>query len=235
MTYTMWAFISVCIFSGVHLLEEKTRRFDLSFRGKLLSVGGGVSIAYVFIDLLPKLSKSDRIISQAFEGVFPFVERHAYIMALVGFLVFFIVDRSHKSFGKVASFWMTFGAYSLFNFLIGYAVSDKNDPEVQPLALFTIAMGLHYFINDYAISEKHEREYDSYGKWVLVASIFAGWVTGTLFVLPASAVALITAFIGGGVIMNVTRHELPADNPHNLGAFLLSTIAYTVILLMLGA
>jgi hypothetical protein len=31
--------------------------------------------------------------------------------------------------------------------------------------------------------------------------------------------------------MNVTRHELPKENPNSLGAFLLSSALYTVILL----
>lgn len=34
--------------------------------------------------------------------------------------------------------------------------------------------------------------------------------------------------------MNVTRHELPEENPHSLGAFLTATAVYTTVLLVLG-
>jgi hypothetical protein len=73
------------------------------------------------------------------------------------------------------------------------------------------------------------------GKWILILSLFAGWLTGSWFELSASGVALVTAFIGGGVIMNVTRHELPSENPNSLSAFLVAAGVYSFILLSVGA
>ena len=65
--------------------------------------------------------------------------------------------------------------------------------------------------------------------------MFLGWLIGQWVILSATAVALVSAFIGGGVIMNVTRHELPKDNPNSLGAFLMSAAIYTGILLGIGS
>lgn len=146
----MPTFLAVLILSLVHL-------FALKPHGRLLSIGGGVSVAYVFIDLLPKLGK------------------------------------------------------------------------VQPLVLFTFAMALHYFINDFTLSKTHK-----HGRYVLIACLFLGWLVGQWIVLPPTAVALVSAFIGGGVIMNVIRHELPAENPHSLPAFLIAALAYTALLLRVG-
>ena len=81
---------------------------------------------------------------------FPYFERHVYIMALIGFLLFFVVDRAQKPIPTRGAFWFSLFSYSLFNFLIGYSVADKNNPEVQPLTLFTVAIALHYFTNDYS-------------------------------------------------------------------------------------
>lgn len=233
--YPAYALISVIIFILVHLFAEKAASLGKVFHGRLLSAGGGMAIAYVFIDLLPKLCKNDAIVHNALSTVFPYFERHVYIMALLGFLLFFIVDRSSPLVQGKSSFWLSLGSYALFNFLIGYAVVDKNDPEVQPLALFTFAIALHYFTNDYSLTEAHGDDYRYEGKWILILSLFLGWLAGVWIILPEPAVALISAFIGGGVIMNVIRHELPEEKPNSLGSFLLFSAFYTTILLSIGS
>lgn len=230
-------FMAVFIFSMIHLFAAKIRQLGFIAQGRLLSAGGGVAIAFVFIDLLPKLAESDLIVTQALSGIFPYFERHAYIMALFGFLLFYIVDRAQKTetIPPEGAFWLSLFSYALFNFLIGYAVADPINPEVQPLYLFTIAMALHYFTNDYSLSEAHGDDYRHFGKWILILSLYTGWLTGLWVVLSPTAVALVSAFIGGGIIMNVIRHELPKDNPNSLGTFLCATLLYTVILLSLGS
>lgn len=232
MSYPVFALISVVIFSLVHLFAEKTRQLDTVVHGKFLSIGGGVAIAYVFIDLLPKLSKSDQVVTEALYGIFPYFERHAYIMALAGFLLFFVVARSHTFLRGEGRFWLSLGSYALFNFLIGYAVVDKDNPEVRPLALFTFAMALHYFATDYSLTKEHGDIYSRFGRWVLIVCLYLGWITGLFFQVPKAAVAMISAFIGGGVIMNVIRYELPEASSQSTTAFLLGSFFYTLILLM---
>ncbi|HXF28964.1 MAG TPA: hypothetical protein VN457_03875, partial [Chlamydiales bacterium] len=145
--YPLLALASVVLFALVHLFAEKTGKWKRFSQAKFLSAGGGVAIAYVFVDLLPKLAKSDSLVQAALSGVFPYFERHVYVMALIGFLVFFVVDKSHNTVPPRTRFWLSLSTYAFFNFLVGYAVVDPNDPEVQPLLLFTIAIGLHYFVN----------------------------------------------------------------------------------------
>lgn len=234
MAYHLIALIAVIIFSLIHLFANQTNKLSIKTRSQFLSMAGGVAIAYVFVNLLPKLAKSDLIVQQAFAGVFPYFERHVYIMALAGFLLFMVVDKSPHFLRGKGSFLLSLISYAVFNFFVGYAVVDKNDPEVQPLLLFTIAMGLHYFGNDFTLTEEHGREYQSYGKWILVFSLLLGWAAGIWFSLSATAVALLSAFIGGGVIMNVIRHELPKKNPHNLIYFIVFAGIYTAILLSVG-
>ena len=198
MPYSFFSFISVSIFSLVHLLAARTRHLEFTTRGQFLSAGGGIAISYVFVDLLPKLCESDIIVKEALSGVFPYFERHVFIMALAGFLLFFMVDRSSAFFGAKGRFWLSLSSYTLFNFLVGYAVADKDNPEVKPLVLFTLAIALHYFINDYSISKDHGKAYNLKGKWILILSLFLGWLTGMIFVLSPTAVALVTLSLAAG-------------------------------------
>jgi hypothetical protein len=236
MPYTLASFIAVTIFACIHLFAHKLRQLTSVSNSRFLSTGSGVAIAYVFLDILPKLSENDAIVRSATWKVFPYVEKHVYIMALCGFLLFFLVDRSEKLVKQKSTFfYLSLASYALFNFFIGYAIVDKENPEVQPLILFTFAIALHYFMNDYSLGSIHGKLYSKTGKWILVFALFAGWVVGLATQLSPAAIGLVSAFIGGGVIMNVTRHELPEENPHSVGAFLLATAAYTLILLSLGS
>lgn len=234
MSYQYISLLPLLIFSLVHFYAQGLKNLSLSTQSRFLSMGGGVAIAYVFIDLLPKIGENDAIVKMLIGGAFPFLERHAYIMALCGFLLFFSVDRLQKYIGPTRVFYLSISSYAFFNFLVGYAIVDPNDPEVQPLALFTFAMALHYFTNDFSLSQSHGKDYGNKEKWILIISLFLGWLTGFFLILPTLAIALISAFIGGGVIMNVIRHELPERNPNSLSAFLLASFFYTVILLTIG-
>lgn len=234
MPYPALSLIAICLFSLVHLLAEKTRQVETITHGRFLSFGGGVAIAYVFVDLLPKLCKNNLVVQKAFSGIIPYAERHVYVVALAGFLLFFFINKTHSLKLRNHTFWLSMSSYALFNFLVGYAVVDKDNPEVQPLALFTFAMALHYFTNDYTLCKMHGHAYEQKGRWFLIASLFLGWILGTLFELSETAIALLSAFIGGGMIMNVIGHELPSENPNSLGSFLASAAIYTFILLSIG-
>jgi hypothetical protein len=232
--YEVYALLAVCIFALVHLYAGVIRRANYLSTGFFLSACGGVAIAYVFVDLLPKLCKSDILVTKSLADFFPYLERHVFIMSLLGFLLFFAEDKNYNGDERNYSFILTISSYALFNYLVGYAVVDQNNPEVRPLVLFTFAMALHYFTNDYTLSKEHSTDYRNYGKWILVLALFLGWMTGVFFMLSETAVALVSAFIGGGVIMNVIRHELPNDKPNSLNSFLFFCALYTIVLLAIG-
>lgn len=235
MPYTALAFIAVLMFACVHLFAKKLHALSRPWQSFLLSAGSGVAIGYVFIDLLPKLSKSDQVVSKALMGFSPFLEKHSYILALCGFLLFYAVDRAHSFLQGKGALYFSLCSYALFNFLVGYAVVDQHNPEVRPLLLFTFAMAVHYLSNDYSLTREHGQLYSHYAKWLLIASLLLGWMVGLYTELPTAAVALVSAFIGGGVIMNVIRHELPAERPNSLAAFMLCALLYTFILLSIGS
>lgn len=231
--YHILSFITVTLFVLIHLYGGKVVSTRMQFpKQYFYSIGGGVAIAYVFIDLLPKLCVSDAIVSAAMQQYVPAMEKHVYLMALAGFILFYMEDKSQNS---AVGMRLSLLSYSLFNFLVGYAVADPYNPEVRPLVLFTIALGLHLFVNDNALREKLGEAYHQRERWQLGGALYLGWIVGFIFELPATAIALVSAFIGGGVIMNVIRHELPSENPNSASAFLISTMIYAFILLSLGA
>ena len=95
-------------------------------------------------------------------------------------------------------------------------------------------MALHFFINDHNLYKTHENAYDQIGRTLMVASLLLGFFIGLSTSLSDSAIALVVAFISGGMIMNVFQHELPAGyRPHTSKPFALGACVYTLILIFL--
>jgi hypothetical protein len=116
--------------------------------------------------------------------------------------------------------------------LIGYLFFHRLAAGLEDLLLFFVAMALHFVVNDHVLREHHKDAYLRKGRWVLAAAVVLGWV-GLLTEIPKVAIAVLTAFLAGGVIMNVLKEELPEERESRFWAFALGAAFYTVILLAL--
>ena len=70
-------------------------RFSLATaapRSRWLSLAGGTSVAYVFVHILPELKKGQDVILRA-DLPLEFLEHHVYIVALLGFVTFYGLER----------------------------------------------------------------------------------------------------------------------------------------------
>lgn len=225
---------------GVHLSAFHLHRISPEMQARLLSASGGVSIAYIFIDLLPKFCDGASQVEQAIHWFFPYLERHVYIMGLLGLIFAYTVQRaaanpSQDPAIQKRKFWGQIFAYTVFNSMIGYSLANKNDPDIQPIILFTIAVGLHYYINDYNLRNSNPNLYETQGRFTISLGLLAGWIAGLFWQIPEAALALILSFLAGGIMMNVFRHEIPADNPNNYFSFVFGAITYAAILLSVGS
>lgn len=234
--YEIASFLCILILATVHFISTKIHTHNRAWHRWLLSAAGGTSVAYVFVKLLPELSEGQKVITKTFNGFFPYFEKHVYVLALLGVIFYYGMEQwRHKKneMGRLA-FWSNLLAAAFMNFLIGDAIADQSDREVRPLALFVIAMGLHNLVNDQTLHEINEKAFKRYGNLILIGSLFLGWFTGFFSNLSQAAIALALAFIAGGIIVNVLRHELPKADARNFTAFALGSITYATLLLMLG-
>ena len=227
------AFLVLIIFIFIHLFANKAHVLGWVWHARFLSFAAGISFAYVFIDLLPTLEKGQPILKQAIDPLIPYLDRHSYLIALTGFLFFYGIQGVKGSSNR--SFYASIIGFSLFNFFIGASLSDINNPDIQPLLLFSIALGLHYFIHDHNLREINAPLYDSVGRWILVLALILGWFTGFFFIISVAIIDLVVAFIAGGVLLNVMRYELPKREVGTYKFFLLGSVLYTFILLQLKA
>ncbi|GKZ13653.1 hypothetical protein [Haladaptatus sp. T7] len=225
--------------AAVHVSAGHIRSFRVIPRSYWLSMAGGASVAYVFVHVLPELEGGT--ILQSVPLLAGFFERHVYLVALVGFALFYGLERLARESGRNADvrpetnasiFWIHIGAFTAYNALIGYLLVHREQPGVVGLALYATAMGLHFVVNDYGFRDHHRETYDRIGRWVLATAVVAGWGIGINTHVDEAVVNTLFAFLAGGVILNVIKEELPEERRSRFWAFAVGAGCYSAILLL---
>ncbi len=216
----------------VHLAAARLTNLDRLPRSVWLSAAGGISVAYVFVHLLPALGEEQATLEEAAEGAIPFVQHHAYLVALAGLAAFYGVERVGDRGGR-AAFAFAVGSFAAKNAVIGYLLVHRLNASTLDLVLFTVAMGLHFVVNDVALRRRFEDDYRRVGRFVLASAPPLGVALGYAYELSEPAVALLLAFLAGGVILNVLKEELPGERESRFSAFALGSVAYSLLLLAL--
>lgn len=252
MASPVWAFALALGLAVVHLYARTVCQLRTVPRSLWLSAAGGVSVAYVFVHLLPEVaSRQSRVLS---EGQPPGVmvtyarEQLLFVAVLVGFVLFYGLERAVRcSAGTPGSddvaggaqsrttagvFWLHVSSFALFNALIGYLLLHREETGLGSLLLFGTAMGLHFVVNDQGLYEHHRDAYAHRGRWLLAGAILAGFAVGYATEIPHTYVSFLLAFLAGGVVLNVIKEELPAERESRFWAFSAGVGVYTVILLL---
>ena len=227
----------------VHLYAGKLRFLEGTPRSVWLSVAGGVSVAYVFVHLLPEISEVQETLAEALGSALGFLENHSYLIALGGLVVFYGLERAAKASRKARGgeeqatssgvFWLHIGSFTLYNLLVGYLLVRRPEQGLLELALFSVAMALHFVVNDFGLREHHKAAYTRSGRWLLAAAVLLGWGFALLGEVSEATLGLLLAFLAGGVILNVLKEELPAERESRFWPFAFGAAAYAALLLLL--
>lgn len=237
------AFVAAMGLALVHLYAGKLRFLGSTPRSVWLSVAGGVSVAYVFVHLLPEVGEAQEVLREALGSALGFLENHSYLLALLGLVVFYGLERAAKASRKARGgeeratspgvFWLHIGSFALYNLLVGYLLLRRPEQGPLELALFFVAMALHFVVNDYGLREHHKAAYIRTGRWVLAAAVLLGWLVGLFGEVGEATRALLIAFLAGGVILNVLKEELPEERESRFRPFALGAAGYAALLLFL--
>ena len=226
----------------VHLYSGKLLFLQTIPRSVWLSFGSGVSVAYVFVHLIPDLSEAQITVQESMGAGLAFLEHHVYVMAMVGLAAFYGLERAAKvsrqrnqesGKGDVTEaeiFWLHILAFALYNALIGYLLMHQEEPGLGELVSFTVAIALHFAVNDYGLRTHHKKSYDQIGRWILAGSVVVGWAIGHGTEIDRAAIAIPFSFLAGSIVLNVLKEELPEERESRFWAFALGAGGYTLLL-----
>ncbi len=184
--------VIVMVFVLVHLFAGKLRFLDGIPRSRWLSMAGGISVAYVFMHVFPELAEAQQSIGEGWQFV-PWIEHHAYLVALCGLAVFYGLERMVKSSQRrrgeepgsgegetttsVGIFWLHISSFAIYNALIGYLLVHREEQDMRGLLFFSVAMAVHFLVNDYGLRQDHKNTYRRCGEMGAGSqrSSSAGW------------------------------------------------------------
>jgi hypothetical protein len=209
-------------------------------RDWLLSFSGGVSIAYVFVRMMPEMASAretyatSATIPVLFEGMM------VYFVALMGFMAYSGLEtlRRHMRASSLSgegrvSYYIHVGGISVYIWMITYILVNRTEKTPLHVVIYTVAMAAHFLTIDQSLREEHGRLFELGGRYLLAAVCALGWGVGVILPLPLYVVALMVAFVSGAIVMNSAIMELSHRNEERFLAFLAGGLVYGVLLIPL--
>jgi hypothetical protein len=228
--------LALPLLDRIATLSEQVRR-------RLLSASAGMSVAYVFIDVLPELGvQHRRVLEAAGPEALLFAEQRVYVVALLSFVVFYGLDsivlapRAHDgapaaSRDEARLFPLYVAAFAGYTVLIGHLLVERAAEGGSALWTYTLAMAVHFCIVAHAITERFREPYSRWGRWVLAAAVLAGWAVGVATHLSEVTFARIFAVLAGGVVITSVQRELSGESHGHFWPFVLGAIGFALVLM----
>jgi hypothetical protein len=232
-----YTFAAALLLASVYVFGHRLRA--KSHHRWWVSVAGGVSVATIFIDLLPEISEGQAKFSIGpLHGAALFPEQAIYLAAMFGFVLFYgleyLLEASQSTGDEPSGAFSSFrlAAFAGYSGLIAYLVVHNVWKDPPSLVLYTLAMSFHLLLVDHSLAQGSSGPYQTRGRWILALSVMLGWSVGIVTSIPEQWLARIVGFVCGGVIMNTLVVELPEGRGGRFWPFVFAAVAYTLVLIV---
>jgi hypothetical protein len=210
-------------------------------RPAITSFGAGMAVAYAFMHMMPELHEVRRTFASSVPIAIPYEGKATYLLALIGFLTFYglryLPERLRGTAGDdqaARAFWLHVTGFSAYIWLLGYLLVNSLHETESSIALYAVAMAVHFLAVDRAFRDEDGAAYQRTGRLVLAAMAIIGWAVGLVFVFPQHVLALLVAFLSGAIIMNSTVMELSSVAHGRFWPMMAGGALYGMILLVAG-
>lgn len=245
------ALLPVLVLCAVHGLAMRVRAVVGRHEEAVVSAAGGISVAYVFLHLLPEVAAGAGVVGESLGGVVPHVplrEIAAFVVALLGFTVFYLAERfsrhrsdgaerggAGESEGAVSAYAVHVVAFMVYNAAIALTLPERVAADRLGAAVFTVAIAVHVIVVDRGLAEHYPRRYRRNGRFLLVGALLAGWGVGAAAApVDAVVVHVTTALVAGSVLLTVFQEELPRAGRSRVWPFLSGLAGYSAVLVVLA-
>ena len=231
------SFLAVTL-AAAHFFAYRVSLLPAKTQDALASAGGGAAIAYIFVHLMPELAVGGRELTELDLAQYtptPITEAGLFLIAMVGMVVFFVLDaRTEQGRSSTNSSFrihlLSFGSVSA---IYAYTLPSLVTTGLDYALLFTVVIGAHLLLADRALARSHPQRFAHETRWVGIAAVAAGLLAA--YVLPPAdeyLLACATAFLGGVLLMTTFREELPSASRARIPWFLLGLTIMTALLLV---
>ncbi|MDN3438577.1 hypothetical protein QMA04_10765 [Planococcus sp. APC 3900] len=230
-------------FMIIHIFTNYIKFLDRKPKNRLMSFVSGGSIAYVFLHLVPELTHYQEVAEEAHLPTWlENLDYVTYLATLAGIAFFYGIsqlnDKSQEKNKRQKDltrpskpvFALDILSFSLYNVLIGYLLIDLSGDKLIDYFIYFIVFSFHFIANNRVLHLTHEELYTRIGRWTLALSVLAGWVLYNFTETTELNIAFFSAFLTGGVILNILNDELPVEKNSSYPSFVAGLVIITVLL-----
>jgi zinc transporter ZupT len=212
----------------VHYFSQRMDPPHGRTRYRVISLAAGVSIAYLFLHLLPETYEAATHLRQ-----------WVFIFLLAGFSVFHLVEKliyQHADRQRLA--WELKEVHSIsffvYHFIVGIAVEDKFKVSAVEGVLFVIPITLHAFLSTASLSSiDGEVSEKPLARLLLSVSTLLGVIFAMLVPMPAVIDNILVSLIAGVLLYIIVREFIPEKEKGEPAFFAIGLAAFFVVVLFL--
>jgi zinc transporter ZupT len=203
-TWTPAALALGILIGVVHFFSENIRPAEGQVRNRVVSFAAGISIAYLFLRLLPETYKAASLLQ---EWVFAFL--------LAGFAIFHLVEKftyKHAERDKLMRELKEIHSVSFFvyYFTVGIVLEGFMRISLLDGTLFAVPVGLHAALSSASLSEIHGEVRESLlVKIVLSLSTIVGVAFAAVVGVHGLARNILVSLIAGVMLYIIVKEFLP--------------------------
>jgi hypothetical protein len=235
--------IGVLIICAAFASAASIGRISSGFRRRWLAASAGVSLAYVFMDIIPELAERSHVIQEAAIHAINPVKR-IYSITLLGMLTFVAlahlgrIKRSEEegAEGQPVADWYSLvhiGGFALYNMLIGFLAVARAHASIPSLCVYMIAIALHMVMIDGLLTEIHGSTYTRWGRKALAFAVLLGWLLGAMGSLSELTFSRLFAFLAGGIVITSANEEFPQGDKGRFWYFVAGAVLYATLLVLI--
>ncbi len=216
------------VISLLHFFSDYIGLKLLKYKEKLLSFGAGISITYLFLDLLPLIHETVQNLREI-----------SYISILVGFASFHLVEKyvyQHTKKSQLIDKLKKIHSIGFFvyYFIVGIILYYLTNQDILAGSLFLIPVLFHSSISSASAREIHkEIKKNKYWRIFLSSSTIFGVLVSYFLNIPLTIVFVLLGFVVGALFYIIIKDILPEQKEGDPKYFIIGAILFVIIIIIL--
>lgn len=217
MEYIHYAAVTALILAALQGFGPRIRTQFKAHASEVSSFGGGVALAYAFLQLFPEIDLAHEWLGE-----------HVHSVTLVSFLIFYVLEIAitgrwgrKRAVGIAAdggspgatarTFWFHVAIIWIYTWMVMFTLPDGAADSLAFAILGGATIGIHLIYKDYVFRRHYEERFQATGSLVLATAPLAGWIAHE-FLRPSEAVLdVFIAVLAGVLLQSVFKDELPDE------------------------
>jgi len=213
----------------IHFFSDKFKPEEGPKHYRIISFAAGISIAYLFLDLLPHTYEAAE-----------FLQHWVFVFLLLGFAVLHLAEKyvyKHADQEHTPSYLteIHFVSFFVYYFLVGIVVVERVHENTFEGVLFLFPIMIHAGLSSASLAQIHGRLRENiWRKIALSLSPILGVILAIFFSIPMVLNNILISLIAGALLYIMVKEFLPEKKEGQPFFFILGMVLFILVNLMIG-